>query len=214
MFNPNKITKILGATFVLVGTTSVMAETISVPATVTIDNTIDFQSTGTLDFGILRATVDNTATNCVGIIVSANPLTANSSTLLGSAAAACPNTGTAVLQAIGGTITRPSFTVAGLAAFTQLNITLPNTTVAPVEMDLSPKPAGAPSLQLYDFSVYKSSATAGAVTLVNGVGTIDADSTGAIAFTVGATITTDAATSTLDYQNVAYAANFDVIVTY
>jgi hypothetical protein len=215
MFNPNKITKILGATFVLVATTSVMAETLTVPSTVTVDNTIDFQTLGSLDFGIVRATVDGAGSLCAGIVVSANPATANTTTLAGTAATACPNVGTSVLQTVGGTVARPTFTVAGLAPFTVLQIAVPNTTTAPVEMDLTPKPAGAPSLQLYDFTVYRSSGTTPAfVTLTNGAGTIDASSTGAIAFSVGATLTTDAAASTLTYQNVAYTADFDVTVTY
>ena len=218
MFNPNKITKILGATLVLVGAPSVMAETVSVPTTVTVDNTIDFAFTGTLDFGIIRATENAAAANCAGIVV--NPQTgATSSTLAGDAATACPNAGTAVIQSVGGTITRPTFTVAGLSPFTVLNLQLPNTTVAnggaAVDMDLSPKPAGAPSLRLHDFTVWRTSgASPAAVALANGAGTIAASSTGDIAFTIGATITTDSRLTSLDYQNVPYTANFDVTVTY
>jgi hypothetical protein len=216
MHDFNKITKVLGATFLLVGPTTAMAETLPVATAVTVDNTIDFQTDGvSLDFGIIRATVDATGAECVGIVVSANPAVAESSTLAGAALTACPNDGDAVLQTVGGTVTRPAFTVAGLAAFTVLNLQLPDTSSAPVNMTLSPAPSGAPSLSMYDFSAYQSSGTPALVTLSTGaLGQLTANPSGDIAFTVGATLTTFASVSTLEYQNVGYTGSFDVIVSY
>jgi hypothetical protein len=215
MHNFNKITKVLGATFLLVGTSTAMAETLTVTTAVTVDNTIDFQTDGvSLDFGTIRATVDDSGSECVGIVVSANPAVAETSTLTTDAASACPNAGDAVLQTVGGTVTRPGFTVAGLAAFTVLDLVLPDTSSAGVEMTLNPAPTGAPSLIMYDFSAYQSSGTPALISLSSGAGSITADATGDIAFTVGATLTTDSASSTLEYQNVGYAGSFDVEVTY
>lgn len=214
MHNFNKITKVLGSTFLLVGT-GAMAETHTVNSTVAVDNSIDFQTDGTdLNFGTIRATVDSDGAECVGIVISANPATAETSTLTTDASTACPNAGDAVMQTVGGTVSRPGFTVAGLAAFTVLDITVPDTSASGVEMTLNPAPTGAPSLLMYDFSAYVSSGTPGNVSFSSGAGVINADASGDIAFTMGATLTTDSSTSTLDYQNVGYAGTFDVIVTY
>ncbi|MCV2885896.1 hypothetical protein OE749_14450 [Aestuariibacter sp. AA17] len=200
--------KLAGVSAIVLGAlaTSANAETLTVPATVAVDNSINFTLTGSLDFGIVRATVDNTAGNCVGITLPANPASALNSTLGTAAAAACTGAGTAVLQNVGGTPARPSLQVAGLAPFTALTLTLP---AAPVDLVLNPAPTGAPVLRLFDFTAYQTSGTPAAVTT-----TVTADASGAIAFNVGATLTTDPGTPTLTYENTTYTGDFDVTVTY
>ena len=62
MSNLNKITKILGATFVLAASTSALAaETRSATATVEVLNAFTMTVDTALDFGIVRATADDTA---------------------------------------------------------------------------------------------------------------------------------------------------------
>lgn len=200
------IAKGLGATLLLASASTAFAETVNVPATLTVDNTIDFTTTGTLDFGTVRATPDNSAAvNCVGLTMPANPALALNSTLGTAGAAACTATGTAVLQAVGGTPTRPEFSIAGVAAFTTLTLTLPTT------VDLTTTaPAGSPIFRLVDFTAYRTSGTPAAVTT-----TVQVDGSGNATFNVGATLLTDPGMPTTSaYENAAYTGNFDVQVAF
>lgn len=212
------VVRSLGAAALVATSGAAMAETLSVPATVTVDNTIDFQLTGSLDFGTLRGAADNTGTTCVGVTMPANPASALTTTLGTAAGTACTTgAGNAVLATVGGTPARPEFAVAGLAAFATLDVTVPVTTdeTDGIEMALATPPPGAPVFQLHDFTVYQSSGTPGTVALTAGVGTLNANGTGDIVFNVGATIITDPGTPTAtEYQNAAYTANFDVEVAY
>lgn len=211
MYQLNNITKILGATVLLVGSSAALAETVTVPATVTVDNTIDFALVGTMDFGIVRATVDPTSTECVGLTLPADPTAATTAVLGTAAATACTaGAGDAVIQSVGGTLARPAFTVGGLPAFTSLVLTVPSGTS---DLTLAIPPAGAPVLQLIDFTAHDTGADS-AVALTSGVGAVVADAAGDIAFSVGATLITDPGTPTLTYQNVAYTGSYDVTVAY
>lgn len=223
MHNLNKITKILGATVALAASNIVLAEDVTVPATVTVDNTIDFTFTGSLDFGILRATGDQDSGECSGITIPADPAEAINTdiSLSTDAIAACPagvGTNTSIMQSIGGTIARPVFTITGIANFTQLSLSLPDTTVAPIFMKLDGgQPATAPDFALYDFTAYQTSGTAVDVTMdATGNGSVTADNAGIITFTLGATITTDPDTfTTSSYQDsTAYVTTLPVTVDY
>jgi hypothetical protein len=212
MHNLNKITKILGASLVLVASNAALGqETLSVPTTVTVDNTIDFTLAGTLDFGIIRATGNSDGTNCAGLVISANPAVANTTTLGNTAASNCASSNDAVIQSIGGVVARPVFTVAGLAGFTSLELTLP---VAATDLTLTGgAPAGAPVFKLLDLTAYQ---TTGTAAFVSNGGTITANGTGDITFNVGGTLVTDTETftSTLTYENSSYEGTFDVTVAY
>ncbi|MDC8829761.1 DUF4402 domain-containing protein [Alteromonas gilva] len=202
----NKNLSVIGTALIATLAGSASAETVTVPVTLTVDNTIAFTQTGTLDFGTLRATADGSAAvNCVGLTMPANPASALNATLGTAGSTACTATGTAVIQNVGGTPTRPEFAVAGLAPFTVLTLTLPTT----ADLALNPAPAGAPIFRLLDFTAYQSSGTPGAVTT-----TVTADNVGDIAFTVGATIITDPTTASLQYENTSYTGDFDVTVSY
>ncbi|WP_124748930.1 hypothetical protein [Alteromonas facilis] len=194
----------LGAVIALsVVTATANAETLSVPAAATVDNTINFALTGTFDVGTIRATVDADNTECTGVVIPANPATATS-TFTGAPCGG--GAGDAELQIVGGTITRPQFDITGLASFTTLNLTLPS---AAVNLTLNPAPAGAPVLQLVNFTGYQTSGTPAAVTT-----TVTADASGNISFLVGASLITDPGTPTLAYENTGYAGSFDVTVAY
>ena len=202
----NKNLSVMGAALIATFAGSVAAETVTVPVAVTVDNTIAFTQTGTLDFGTIRANADGTAaTDCSGLTMPANPASALNNTLGTAGAAACTDPGDSIIQNVGGTPTRPEFAVAGLAPFTVLTLTLPTS----ADLALNPAPAGAPIFRLLDFTAYQSSGTPGAVTT-----SVTADGTGDIAFTVGATMITDPTTASLEYENTAYAGEFDVTVSY
>lgn len=210
------IAKTIGATLLVVSANAAVAETLSVSSTVEVDNTINFTTAGTLDFGKVRAIVGDDINDCVGIVVAANPATATSTTLAGTAATQCTQAGTALaeIQSVGGTIARPTFNVTGLAPFTPLNLEVPDTSGGPIPM-VGALPPGSPGFNLYDFTVYRTSGTPGAVALTAGAGTITADGAGNIDFTLGATLATDiVAGAATPYENASYNGTFDVTVTY
>lgn len=203
----NQYTQAALMSVAVLASANVVAETVSVPATVTVDNTIDLAFTGTLDFGTLLANYDNSG-DCSGLVLDADPATTSlSSTLAGTTATACANSGDSSMQFISGTLARPTITVSGVARYATLDV------VFPTEVNLSSGIPNTPSLVLRDFEGY--------VTAGNNIGnavttTVQVDGTGAASFTIGATIATDDTTAIAnDYQsNVAYVGNFDIEVTY
>lgn len=187
-----------------------LAETVNVPATVSVNNAIDFTFTGTLDFGEVRATASDTATQCSGLTL---PLTSLTLTAAAGAAytAICTGAGPSVIQAVGGTVARPTFTIAGVAPFTTMEVTVPNTAV---DLTAATGP-GTAQFQLVLFTAQKTSTPAGAIALTAGVGDIATDAAGGATFTVGATLITDpSGPTTPTYQDLAYSGSFDVEVNY
>src|SRR5690606_25430848 len=120
----------LGVAMMLVGANAALAETVTVPASVTVNNAIDFTFTGTLDFGQVRASTSLDADECSGLTLS--PVTATPALTTASSAAfttVCTATGTSNLQAVGGIPARPVFTIAGVAPFTSLELELPTAAI-------------------------------------------------------------------------------------
>ncbi len=208
-----KLLKGLSAAALLAGANLAMAETVTVPATVTVNNAINFTFTGTLDFGQVRAKASPTAATCVGLQLPASAGAATLITPAGTVAAyntACTTktdtTNGLSLQAVGGTPARPVFTIAGVAPFTTLQLALPS---AAEDLTASTGP-GTAQFQLVDFTAFKTSGTPGGVTT-----TISTDATGGATFNVGATLITDpSGPTTSNYQDLAYTGDFDVSVTY
>lgn len=204
----------LSAAMLLMGANVALAETVTVPATVTVNNAINFTFTGTLDFGQVRAKASPDANKCIGLQLPAGAgaaaLVAPTGTTTAYDIACTTKTDTTnglSLQAVGGTPARPVFTIAGVAPFTNLKLTLPG------NRDLTAATGpGTAQFKLVDFTGYKTSGTAGAVTNVSGITT---DAGGGATFNVGATLITDSTgPTTSNYQDLAYTGSFDVIVTY
>ena len=200
-----KLLKGLSAAMLCMGSSLVMAETVTIPATVTVNNAIDFTSTGTLNFGEVRAAADTAAAgNCSGLTLPTNSLVP----VAASGAAfttVCSGTGAAVIQAVGGTPSRPTLTIAGVAPFTTLDVVLPTT----ADLTAATGPGNA-QFRVINFTAFKTSAPTATVTT-----TIQTDGTGGAVFTVGGTLITDP-TDPVDpaYQDLAYSGSFDVEVTY
>lgn len=184
-----------------------LAETVTVPASVTVNNAIDLTFTGTLNFGEVRATADSTAAECAGLVLSPTSLVLTAA----PTSATCSGTGTSVIQGVGGTVERPVFTVAGIAPFTTLNLTVPS-----VAVDLTAATGpGTAQFQLTNFTAHKTSAPIAAIAITAGAGSFPVDAAGGAVFTVGATLITDpTAVTTITYQDLAYTGSFDVSVTY
>lgn len=199
----------LSAAMLLMGANVALAETVTVPATVTVNNAINFTFTGSLNFGQVRAVADATAAECIGVQILASGTAAAVAAPSAPNAmytAACTSTGTSAMQAVGGTPARPIFTIAGVAPFTTLQLSLPATAI---NLTAATGP-GTAQFQLVDFTGYKTTTPAGAVTT-----TIAVDAAGGATFNVGATLITDPTTPTITtYQDLAYTGSFNVAVTY
>lgn len=212
----NNITKSVAAALLVAVSSVVIAETVTVDATVTVNNAIDFQHTGTLDFGSLRATAGAGADVCAILTLSSVSAAPTLTAAASDAASLCTagDTGS-VLQSIGGVPARPEFTVSGVAAFTDLKLTLPT---GVIELSATGLPAGAATFSVGNFTAYRTSGIApGAITLTSGVGTLATDNSGNAAFRVGAQIATyvEALGAGLNYQDgVPYKGTFEVTVGY
>ncbi len=211
------IAKGLSIAILLMGSNMALAETVSVPTTVTVNNAIDFSFTGSLNFGEIRATADATVNLCAGLTLAANPATPISAQVV---PASCTGAGDAVMQAVGGTPARPVFTIAGVAPFTNLEVTVPTTPTGVNGADgvvdlIAATGPDTPPFFLEAFTVYRTSGTPAAFTLVAGVGAIQTTGTGGATFTVGATLGThEGAVVGTTYQDLAYSGSFDVEVAY
>ncbi|QBL09938.1 hypothetical protein E0Z06_10575 [Rheinheimera sp. D18] len=209
MMKLNNITKSVTAALLVAVSSVVIAETVTVDATVTVNNAIDFQHTGTLDFGIIRAKPSTIADECAVLGLAANTATATLSSV--AISTLCPGGAgvVAVIQSVGGVPARPEFTVSGVAAFTDLKLELPTTATT---LSAAGLPGGAATFSVGNFTAYRTSGiTPGPITT-----TLATDNSGNAAFRVGAEIATHvAALAGIGYQDTApYAGTFEVIVTY
>jgi hypothetical protein len=226
MHNLNKITKILGATLVLVASNAAMAEDVTVDVKASVDNTILFSVAGELNFGVLRATASATLNECGILIVPADvndPISLTPSLIAGSEANGLCGAGlnNAVIQNVNGGITRPVFTISGLADFTPLQVTVPARDATAgaqvIAMTQGGNPSGSSVINVVDFTIETTTAsTPGAVIIdtTEGTGTLTADGNGDIVFTMGATLVTDTKASSLAYVNQPYETDFEVTVNY
>lgn len=209
----NQITQAAVLAVATMSSVGALAETQTVTATVTVDNSIDFTVTGTMDFGTLRAVGYSGAGDCAFVTLAANPATtALTATAGANATAACANTANAAVQAIGGTLARPVFAIAGVPAFSTLDITVPGL----VELT-APLAPGSASFFLDDFTAYKISGggTPGAITIAANAGVIQVNGSGAATFSVGATLYTDDTFTGQNYENnIAYTGDIEVEVNY
>ncbi|QTL33975.1 DUF4402 domain-containing protein [Pseudoalteromonas viridis] len=164
-------------------------------ATVKVTNSFNFVKVNDLDFGTIRAAGDPAGGDTATLTVAANASTAPTvtSTDATKASIAVINPGSPA-----------SFTVDGVAPYSTLTITDPtDTAVAPKSL-----PPGTPGFLLGNFTYYMTSGTPGPVT-----GTIQVDATGAVAFNVGATLTTTSA-ATGNYLDGDYEGSFTLELNY
>lgn len=200
-----KVVKGLSVAMLLMGANLAIAEVVSIPASVTVNNAIDLTFTGTLDFGEVRATADTTNELCSGLTLGTSSLALTTPAAAAPFSTACTGPGTSALQSVGGTVARPSITIAGAAPFTTLDVILPTTANL-----TAPGAAGAPIFQLIGFTALKTSGTSAPVAT-----NIQTDGSGGAVFTVGATLITDPGIpAILSYQDQAYEGTFDVTVEY
>lgn len=209
MIKLNKLTQAIATVALLVGASSAFAETLTVPASVTVNNAIDFSVAGELNFGEIRAMPSTVATECAVIELPANPASPVASVAEGDSTL-CASEGTAVIQSVGGTPSRPEFTVAGVAAFTDLDLSIAETAIILV----GNLPSGSADFTVGNFSAYKTSGTPADITL-GAADNLRAGSDGTVTFTIGAELATDVGGNAGAYEDgIPYVNSFNVTVAY
>jgi hypothetical protein len=212
----NKLTKGLGFAALVALAGSVQAETVTVDASVQVDNAIDFTVAGAMNFGIVRATPNVADGECVGLRMPANPASPLANVGFADLDPLCTaNTAdVAIIQAVGGTPERPILTIQGVPAFSNMKLEFETDPIAMV----TTAPAGSPTFTLTDLTAYKTSGTPGNIAIdpITGAGEVTVDAAGLATFTMGGTLLTHV--GTLDpganYLDSTYTGSFEVTVSY
>lgn len=198
MQNLNKITKILGATFVLVSSSAVLAQTLpNQNATATVQNTFTITKTTDLDFGTVRAT--NDVANAANFALMT--LTAQGAVTYGAIVGA-----SAITSLVAGTPGR--FDITGAAPFTNLTWT------DPALITLSPVSAPALTAEFH-VTVWHPEVSGGANDGLVASNNVQTDAAGAVGVLVGAEIQTDTdVLNTAGYGEGAYAGTYTITIAY
>ena len=205
MFNPNKITKILGATFILVSSNAALAATAPGTVSVTVQNTFNLTETQVLDFGTIRAQNDNTnVANFASLIITPNGTV--------TPAITTASIGASTITSLS-TPTMAIFTVDSAAPFTDLEVTFPpNFTLTTTGV-----PANAAVFNILNAS-WKGYIVGGNDdgTIISDGETMQTDAAGAVVLQVGTSLDTDilGATTTSGYVDQAYTGTYTMTVDY
>ncbi|MBQ4831900.1 hypothetical protein J8L70_01465 [Pseudoalteromonas sp. MMG010] len=207
MKNIIKLTSIAAAfTFTSFAT---IAETTTVTASVTVQNSFEFTAGDPLNFGIIRATNGSSITDFASIEL---PALAGSNPIYDATGA---NGDTAEVSVLDDTDLSPAtFTIAGASGFTDIAIEdMSGTTVDMIAQDAPP---GGPGFTLSDFTFYVVDGTnSGDSGDIDGTpAIITTDINGSATFSLGATLTTDKTVFTSYTDDVAYTGDVSVTVNY
>ncbi|WP_371192761.1 hypothetical protein [Glaciecola sp. SC05] len=203
MFKRNQLYVSLFAATMVLGTSTAMAqESVSSSASIVVQNAFDLTEVAPLDFGTVRATVDSDPTDDTGSVsIASFTLGADGST--GSVSLAGGATTVAALSVIANG-TPAEFAIANASPFTTINISsvtafdLVNTGAAP----------GTAVFGVSSVIFREVGATANGTTVTTDIG-------GAAGFTLGATLSTDDATSAqTNYADGTYSGTFVMQVSY
>jgi hypothetical protein len=203
MFKRNYLYVSLFAATMALGTTTAMAqESVTSSASIVVQNTFDLTEVAPLDFGTVRATVDSDPTDDSASVSIASfnlsPAGSVSSVTVGGGAT------TAAALSVIASGTPAEFAIANASPFTPITINTPsafdlvNTSAAP----------GTAVFGVSNFLFRETGATA------NGT-SVTTDINGAAGFTLGATLSTDdATTAQTNYSDGTYSGTFVVEVQY
>lgn len=187
-------TTVLAATLTAVTSVHVMAKTVTVPATATVNNAITLTNNSELDFGTIRASIDSTAVATMTIPANGGAITTDAA-------------GVANIQPLEDGVPA-TFTVADIPAWTNLTLTVPADGVA----KLSSPASGSAEFVMQAFTAYAST-TDTEIAIVDEIGTISMGDNTSVDFSIGATLSTvSGATGT--YTDAVYNGTFEVTVDY
>ncbi|MCZ2720692.1 DUF4402 domain-containing protein [Marinomonas sp. 15G1-11] len=175
-----------------------MAETVNTTATVTVQNAFNLVEATPFTVGTIRATADPAGTETATVVIPADGSAPTAATSGAPAAVSVLTAGTPA-----------TYTVDSAAGFTSLTLTLP---AAPINLTAAAAPPGTPKFTLGTFTGYITSGPNNGTAYA--AANLQTDATGAVSFSVGATLTTDAAASTSPYIDGDYTGTFPVIVIY
>ena len=186
MNNLNKITKILGATFVLVASTQAYAaKSVISSADVTVQNIFNVVEVSALTFGTIRANADPS-----GVVANVASLAINSN---GTAAVTAGANNAAITALVAGA--PGSYTIDSAAPFTDLTITFPAANIKLVNGTAPPSSAEFTINSASWEALVNSGANTGNA-YVAATPNLQTDASGNAAFTVGAALDTESAAVT------------------
>lgn len=216
MNNINKLSKAIAAslgTVALLGTLPVSAETVQINASVTVLNTFTLAQTTPLSFGTVRAKASTDNANTANIVLPpASGASATSGTTVGADNTDVPTMSTLTAGAQG------VYAVSSAAAFTPLNFSVSSNSVS---LTLASAPPTSPNA--FTLSALRAVDGSGnEIPLVDsGVAdgnTLTTDVNGALAFTVGGTLSTQDHASRAftngNYTDGAYSGSLTLTVDY
>ena len=199
MKNLNKITKILGVTFVLAASGVASAATVSSTATATVQNAFTITEDTELSFGTIRATAEPLGTNVATLVLAAD----------GSVTTPAPGVNSALTQLLPGSVGQ--FSISNAAAYTNLTITDPSD----FELTNGTAPGTSPTFDVTTFTyIIRGGANDGAAYTGTTTGALQTDATGAVSFDMGATLSTDSDTSSTSYIDADYTGTYNMLVSY
>ncbi|MFT2109965.1 DUF4402 domain-containing protein [Marinomonas sp. 2405UD68-3] len=199
----NKQKSIVIGSILLAGASSIaVAETVNTTATVTVQNAFNLTEVTPLNLGTLRATADPAGTETATVVIPAD----------GSAPTAATSGPPAALSVLTAG-TPATYTVDSAAGFTSLTLTLPGPTTT-ITVAAAAAPPGTPAFTLGTFTGYITSGPNSGTAYTTATPNLQTDATGTVSFSVGATLTTDATTTTSPYIDGDYTGTFPVIVVY
>jgi hypothetical protein len=209
MFNPNKITKIMGTSLTLAGAATALmftssaafAESVTTATvTATVQNAFTLVETTPLDFGTVRAVADNTGALNIAILT------------LTPAGAITPTAGvgTSAMTSLSGG-TAGVFTVTGAASFTNLTVTFP----ADFTLTNGTAPPGSPVFDILQADWVGTIVGGANDGVTYAAGNMQTDVTGAVALNVGTKLKTDSAVGTTgQYLDAAYTGTYTMDISY
>lgn len=204
MNNINKITKILGVTFVLAASGNALAATVNSTASVTVTNVVTITEDAALNFGSVRATADVTVNAAVLVLDSAT-----------GAVSAGTDIGTPTNAALSSLSAgnAGSYTVSDAANFTQITLTLPADDT--VYLTATGVPSTNPRFAVNTFEATVFGGTNDGLDATTPANLVT-DNTGSVSFNVGAELVTDIRTTGIveTYIDAAYEGSYAVTVTY
>ncbi|MCL1139974.1 hypothetical protein [Shewanella pneumatophori] len=209
MKNISMVAKAVGLAFVMVASAPVMAaETENATASVTVKNAFEMVVAKPLNFGEITAVVDLTDTDGVSASITMSPNPTEQATVVNGAGNAA--TIRSLVPGEPGEVT-----VAGVAPYSELSVTLPTT---PTNVVAASAPPGSPKFVLSTITAFITSGDNDGTLYADG-NKLTADGQGNASFNFGGTLTTDvyvAETNVIDrqYQDGEFTGTFPITVSY
>ncbi|MGS0692608.1 hypothetical protein [Shewanella sp. 30m-9] len=212
MKNVSLVAKAVGLALVMVASAPVMAaETENATASVTVKNAFEMVVAKPLNFGEITAVVDLAVADGVSASITMSPNPTEQATVVNGAANAA--TIRSLVPGEPGEVT-----VAGVAPYSELSVTLPEA-ADKTNVVAASAPPGSPKFVLSAITAFITSGDNDGTLYVHDTNKLTADGQGNASFNFGGTLTTDvnvAGTNVVDrqYQDGEFTGTFPITVSY